>query len=167
MLLIGAYFGLLSGFAPSYTWLLVLRFFVGCMMTSSCLTWVALRQIPLRYTTLGCLLTSACPSWVVLGYITLLTVFLGSIHTYDLLGVNYCMNFWVQAITKKWVHNPLISSSVHVKSWPNSKCECMNYLVNRSSSCNCSYLINLKCEWTLNEKIKRNYVFDYLCLIIG
>ena len=38
---------------------------------------------------------------------------LGLIHTCDFLGVNYCVNFSVHAIAKKWVHNPLLNFSVH------------------------------------------------------
>ena len=29
------------------------------------------------------------------------------------LGMNYCLNFSVHAIAKKWVHNPLLNFSVH------------------------------------------------------
>ena len=38
----------------------------------------------------------------------------GSIHTFDLLGVNYCMNISVHTIAK-WVHNPSLNFSVNAK----------------------------------------------------
>ena len=38
------------------------------------------------------------------------------IHTCDLLGVNYCMNFTVHAIMKTWLHSSLLNFSVHTKS---------------------------------------------------
>ena len=37
------------------------------------------------------------------------------IYNSDLLGVDYCVNFPVHAIMKKWVHNPLLNISFYAK----------------------------------------------------
>ena len=47
---------------------------------------------------------------------------LGFIHTCDLLGLNYCKNFSVQANMKMGTQ-PTIELFSPCKSWPNSKCE--------------------------------------------
>ena len=50
---------------------------------------------------------------------------LGYIHTSDLLGLNYCVNFWVHVIVQKCVHNPCFNFLVHEKvDQIASVCEC-------------------------------------------
>ena len=83
--------------------------------------------------------------------------YLGSIHSCNLLGKNYCVNFSVHR-----VHNPLLDFSVHAKVDKIAsvnvqiQCSAINYSI--ISSRNSSHIINRRCKWTIRKLIDTNEV---------
>ena len=92
-----------------------------------------------------------CKVWV------MASVVLGSIHTCDLLGVNYCLNFSVWEIARNGYMQTIIEPFNSGNNLPNSNVNARiqytttHYLAN--SSCDSSRLLNRKCDWTLKQRV--------------
>ena len=97
-------------------------------------------------------------------------IVLGFIQTFDLLDVNYCVNFSVHTIMTNGFTTHYIELFSPCKSWPNSKGGCTHLVQYNPYLANSSCLIYRSCEWTLrltrNKRISEISAMQQITLII-